>query len=75
MSQRLSSIIISIITILLFICSAPALAGDRFIDNGDGTVTDHKLGVMWAKTDNHGDIDGLKRIITEILIGTRRKNG
>ncbi|MBW2591295.1 MAG: DUF1566 domain-containing protein [Deltaproteobacteria bacterium] len=57
MSQRLSSIIISIITILLFICSAPALAGDRFIDNGDGTVTDHKLGVMWAKTDNHGDID------------------
>jgi len=57
MSQRLSSIIILIITISLFICSAPALAGDRFTDNGDGTVTDHKLGVMWAKTDNHGDID------------------
>ncbi|MFV9646437.1 MAG: hypothetical protein ACNYWU_11500, partial [Desulfobacterales bacterium] len=57
MSQRLSSIIISIITISLFLCIAPALAGDRFTDNGDGTVTDHKLGVMWSKTDNQGDID------------------
>ena len=33
-----------------------ALAGDRFVDNGDGTVTDHELGVMWAKSDNQGDI-------------------
>jgi len=56
MSGRLSSIIISIVTISLLLCSAPALAGDRFTDNNDGTVTDHKLGVMWAKTDNHGDI-------------------
>ena len=36
---------------------AVARAGARFIDNGDGTVTDHKLGVMWGKTDNQGDID------------------
>ena len=57
MSGRLSSVIISIVTISLFLCSAPSLAGDRFTDNGDGTVTDHKLGVMWAKTDNHGDMD------------------
>ncbi|MBN2124072.1 MAG: DUF1566 domain-containing protein [Deltaproteobacteria bacterium] len=32
-------------------------AGERFTDNGDGTVTDHLLGLMWAQTDNHGDID------------------
>jgi Protein of unknown function (DUF1566) len=32
-------------------------AGDRFTDNGDGTVTDHKSGLMWAKTDNQGDIN------------------
>ena len=57
MSGRLLSIIISIVTISLFLCSAPSLAGDRFTDNGDGTVTDHKLGVMWSKTDNQGDID------------------
>lgn len=32
-------------------------AEDRFTDNGDGTVTDHRLNVMWAKIDNQGDID------------------
>ena len=31
-------------------------AEDRFTDNGDGTVTDHKLGLKWAKADNQGDI-------------------
>jgi hypothetical protein len=34
-----------------------ALGEERFTDNGDGTVTDHLLDVMWAKTDNHGNID------------------
>ena len=34
----------------------PALGDQRFIDNGDGTVTDHQLGLMWAKSDNQGDI-------------------
>lgn len=32
-------------------------AGDRFIDNGDGTVTDTQQNLMWAATDNNGDID------------------
>ncbi len=32
------------------------LAEQRFIDHGNGTVTDRKLGVMWAKTDNQNDI-------------------
>ena len=31
-------------------------AGERFSDNGDGTVTDHLLNVMWSQTDNQGDI-------------------
>lgn len=35
---------------------APTLAQDRFIDNGDGTVTDSRLGLMWAQTDNQKDI-------------------
>ncbi len=44
--------------ILCFLVSVPwASAGERFSDNGDGTVTDHQLGVMWGKTDNQGDID------------------
>jgi hypothetical protein len=32
------------------------LAQQRFIDHGNGTVTDRKLGVMWAKADNQSDI-------------------
>ncbi len=41
---------------LAFFCNA-ALGDDRFTDNGNGTVTDHQLGLMWCKTDNQGDID------------------
>ncbi len=32
-------------------------AEERFRDNGDGTVTDQRHNLMWAQTDNHGDID------------------
>ncbi len=32
-------------------------AAPRFTDNGDGTITDNKLGLMWAKADNRNDID------------------
>lgn len=32
-------------------------AQERFVDNGDGTVTDRQLGLMWAKSDNQGDIN------------------
>ena len=33
-----------------------AAAQERFIDNGDGTVTDTQLDLMWAQTDNQADI-------------------
>ena len=49
--------IIFIMTVWTFFLSAPVFADDRFTDNGDGTVTDHQLGIMWAKTDNQGDIN------------------
>jgi hypothetical protein len=49
--------IVLMFTICIFVFSAPVFAGERFTDNGDGTVTDHQLGVMWAKTDNQGDIN------------------
>ncbi len=45
-----------IITCMIFSCHT-VMAGDRFTDNGNGTVTDHKLELMWAKADNQGDID------------------
>jgi hypothetical protein len=42
---------------LALLLTVSATAGERFIDNGDGTVTDRERGLMWAKTDNNGDID------------------
>ncbi|QTA87766.1 Lcl domain-containing protein [Desulfonema magnum] len=56
MNASVSSFI-KIITICLFFNCATVLAGERFTNNGDGTVTDHQLGVMWSETDNQGDIN------------------
>jgi hypothetical protein len=35
----------------------PAMALDRFLANGDGTVTDTKTGLMWAAKDNGSPIN------------------
>jgi hypothetical protein len=56
MSKKVVVILGILATCLLFNLTL-AHAGERFTDNGDGTVTDHLLGVMWGKTDNQGDID------------------
>jgi hypothetical protein len=56
MSKKIVGII-GIMSTCLLLGLIPATADDRFTDNGDGTVTDHLLGVMWGKTDNQGDID------------------
>jgi len=41
---------------LILACRTPAAAQERFIDNGNGTVTDIRAGLMWAQTDNKNDI-------------------
>jgi len=43
--------------ILIIPFSINAIAEERFTDNNDGTITDHRLGLMWARTDNIGDIN------------------
>jgi hypothetical protein len=49
---------IRLILMLLILGPGPAVqAAERFIDNGDGTITDTQQNLMWAATDNHGDID------------------
>lgn len=51
--------IVTIVAAVLFCLVAglpSAGAGERFSDNGDGTVTDHLLDIMWSQTDNQGDI-------------------
>jgi len=51
-------IILSIaIIVMMFISPLPTRAADRFINNGDGTVTDQQLGLMWGTFDNQGDIN------------------
>ena len=45
-----------LILFFLALFAAPAGAADRFVDNGDGTVTDTKTGLMWAQMDNSGNI-------------------
>ena len=49
-----------IILLLIIFVVSPVAAGDRFTDNGDGTITDHELGLMWSNTDNNGDIDWIQ---------------
>ena len=38
--------------VLLGFFVVPVMASDRFVDHGDGTVTDTKTGLMWAAKDN-----------------------
>ena len=51
---------IEILSIVILITTAGTydivLAEQRFIDHGNGTITDRKMGLMWAKTDNQTDI-------------------
>ncbi|MGD9058107.1 MAG: DUF1566 domain-containing protein [Desulfobacterales bacterium] len=43
--------------VLLGFIVIPAIASDRFVAYGDGTVTDTKTGLMWAAKDNGGPIN------------------
>ena len=43
--------------VLIYFFVMPVVASDRFVDNGDGTVTDTKTGLMWAAKDNGGPIN------------------
>jgi hypothetical protein len=46
-----------LVFVLLFSSPGSSLAQGRFIDNGDGTVTDTKTNLMWAQYDNLGNIN------------------
>ena len=57
---RYFSAALIILTAGILISMSPAMGADRFTDNGDGTVTDRKLGLMWSQTDNQGDINWIQ---------------
>ena len=51
---------LAIIAFAMLFSLLPVAAGERFTDNGDGTVTDNELGLMWSKSDNNGDINWIQ---------------
>ena len=61
MSKTMAQVSVFLLVVLgVFLICAPTWAGERFTDNGDGTVTDQQLGLMWANTDNLGDINWIQ---------------
>ena len=56
MKKRFIILVVSLFILHGFIV-IPAMGSDRFVDNGDGTVTDSKTGLIWAAKDNGGHIN------------------
>lgn len=56
MAIRRIFLVIFLIWTISGLC-ATAWSQQRFTDNGDGTVSDRELGLMWAKFDNQGNIN------------------
>ena len=50
LSQKICVTVGFFVLIAFFVM--PAVASDRFLNNGDGTVSDTKTGLMWATKDN-----------------------
>ena len=55
--KRIATRSILVVALFLVLSTVVAVGADgRFVDNGDGTVTDTRTGLMWAQTDNMGHI-------------------
>lgn len=57
MTRRFSRPLRLVSVVIMVLAAHAAIAEERFRDNGDGTVTDRRHNLMWAHTDNHGDVD------------------
>lgn len=54
--SKLPAVAVLLMLMVIMGLDDAALAEQRFIDHGNGTVTDRRLGLMWAKSDNQADI-------------------
>lgn len=45
------------VSVAVLALAGGAAAAERFTDNGDGTVTDNELGLMWGQADNNGNVN------------------
>ena len=70
--MRKSLFILILVIVAVSLGVAGLLAQERFIDNKDGTVTDTKTHLMWAKYDNQGDINwhDAKKYCQHIILST-----
>ncbi|MGD8242746.1 MAG: DUF1566 domain-containing protein [Desulfobacterales bacterium] len=57
MTRKLSISLRLFLVVSLLALAGVGFAEERFRDNGDGTVTDHQSNLMWAQSDNQGDVD------------------
>ena len=57
--MRTRILVFTIITALIavFVFNITRAAEKRFVDNGDGTVTDTQTGLMWARSSSPGDLN------------------
>jgi len=62
----------AVILCLTILWAGVAGADSRFVDNGDGTVTDTRTGLMWAQMDSQGDItwDDAKLYCENIILSS-----
>jgi hypothetical protein len=56
MRQTWTYLLICLGLVLPLVSQAPAAAAARFVDNGDGTVTDTVRNLMWQKGDNGKEV-------------------
>lgn len=54
-NQRFVLMILFFVSVFCFVF--PVMASERFMNNGDGTITDTKTGLMWPATDNNAHIN------------------
>lgn len=47
----------SIIVLFALLVTSSALAGNNYVDNGDGTVTDRSTRLIWEKENSAGKLD------------------
>ncbi len=67
-------ILVSMILPLLVMSIVPAAAEDRFVNNGDGTITDLQSGLMWEKAvaPLKKNVDGAVQYTRECCLGDHR---
>ena len=65
----------AIIVVCLFISLNFVFCGERYVNNGDGTVTDMKTGLMWAQKDSYSETGQslawvqMKKYVAELRTG------